>query len=170
MQLCRLGNCCDTIHYSFKTSRSRQSGSHFPKDIFKIIFRHENGCIWFKCQCKLSLKLRLRICKHWFRQPMGRYLAKNGLIYWRIYAFDLEEGNQGFYAVHSMKWTYTFVVLCCTLIIPLVLTEFVISINSLTLERYNLLIFKLIPWVSICCETAVRWMPQELTDDQSTLV
>ena len=83
------------IQLSFNELRPRQSGHHFPEDIFKHIFSNENVFEFglnFYWRLFLHVRVQLTIFQHGFRLWLGavratrHYLNQWWLVYWRIYA------------------------------------------------------------------------------------
>ena len=139
------------------TLRPRQNGCYFPDSIFKWIFLNEN--VWIPIRFRISLNFVPKVpidngpaliqimawCltgnKPWSEPVMAYFRCINVSLGFN----ELSNNLWGEWAAHWSQGVYG-----CNL---------------------NLVISKLLPRIYICstpCKTALRWMPQDLTDDQLT--
>ena len=141
--------CLTSVLFNFLMSlRSRQNGHHFPDDIFKCIFW--NGYVW------ILIKISLKFVP---MDPVNNIPALVQIMAWCLpgdkpLSEPMVVRLQMHICITRPQW-----------------------VNSLFPERYgsNLtsVFFKLflrIDILSTSCEIGLRWVPQNPTDDNSTLI
>ena len=134
----------------FKTLRPRQIGRHFPDDIFKCIFLNEN--VWISI--RISLKFVSRV-------PIDNKPALVQIMAWR---------RPGDKPLSEPMMTSLPMHICVTRpqwVNSLAPRSWASDFKNINLNSLS----RIVAWaVGTCYEITLRWMPQNLSNEKSTLV